>query len=111
MLETISTLNVVLWFSVAFVFGIGHLTYANFYQKLEGEGYLMAGWILFAIAFVISTLFGIVAGSREGLEQGWYWFTQAFMLFSIVYYICIAIILVICGYIGTHNYFKQKRGH
>lgn len=111
MLETIYTLNAVLWFSIAFIFAIGHLTYANFYQKLEGEGYLMAGWILFAIEFVISTIMGLIAGSHEGLERGWFWFTQTFMFFSILYYACIAIVFLVCGYIGTHNYFKQKRGH
>lgn len=107
--ELLMSINAIIWFSLAFILIIGHLTCADYYHKLE-EDTLSIFWVAIGVATFFGGMMLVIAGSHDGLAEGWKWGLGTFTGFTLFYYVCIVIAGICTMYNETHQYFKRKRG-
>ncbi|EBS4516602.1 hypothetical protein DQT32_04235 [Salmonella enterica subsp. enterica serovar Braenderup] len=107
--ELLASINTIIWLIIAFVLIIGHLTCADYYHNMD-KHFRATFWIAFAIASFFGGMMFIVAGSNDGLAQGWKWASGTFTCFTLAFYAAIVALGVCVAYSEAHQYFKHKRG-
>lgn len=105
----LAELNLALWTIILIVYGIGNLTYADYYTKLSTNTketintLLLVQFICFSLNMLIISIVGNI---KEGFAYGLIWCSGVSVLIYL-YYICF---LSFLGFAKLKMYFGKKRG-
>ena len=102
--QIVAVLSIIL---VIFMF-IGYWTYADYYTKLSST-FRKVFWFVHVVVYVISGEIFFVGYGKESLDAAILLASGSITLFYILVLIISLIVLVVKGFIKSHQYFGKKR--
>ena len=103
-------INLMVWLIFVVVMVVGHLTYADYYTKLNKD---LVEWIItgivilvFATSFNFALMALVSVSVTEGFKYCLWWFTGI----TCLYYLIGIVLGIGSGYTNLREYFGKKRG-